>query len=136
MITLEQAKQWQQKYCNVKIIDKHGEQFRVEIRDLEGILIWREWNFESCHTLIQYVHDYGKLREAVEQGDNYAHLVSYPIADNKFYMVVITKDAKMEPGKHYNGILAANMRQAFDIAAQYNAPLMQGDTQLLEGNFK
>ena len=59
MITLEQAQQWTQKYSNVKIIDHRGEQFRVELRDPDGMLIWREWNFEDCSKLIRYIQQYG-----------------------------------------------------------------------------
>lgn len=59
MITLAQAHQWTQKYSNVTIIDYCGEQFRVEIRDTDGNLIWREWNFEDCSELIKCIQQYG-----------------------------------------------------------------------------
>jgi hypothetical protein len=63
MITLAQAQQWTQKYCNVTIIDHKGEQFSVEIRDQDGTLLWSEWNFEDCSGLIKCVQQYGIQRE-------------------------------------------------------------------------
>lgn len=59
MITRKQAELYTRKYRNVTIIDHKGEQFRVEIRDQDGTLIWREWNFENCSGLIECVHQYG-----------------------------------------------------------------------------
>ena len=59
MITIEQAQQWTQKYCNVKIINNKVEHFRVDVCDKDGMLIWREWNFEDCSGLIECVHQYG-----------------------------------------------------------------------------
>ena len=64
-----------------------------------------------------------------------AHLLNHTIAGHKFYMVVLTTDETLVPHKHYSGVFAANLDQAFDIAASHNAPLLQGGEQLLQGDF-
>ena len=137
MITLAQAHQWTHKYCNVTIIDHKGEQFRVELRDPDGMLIWREWNFDDCSELIKCVQQYGieRATRPVPQSDMYAHLIPNIIAGYTFYLVVLSPDAKLEPFKHYNGQMVVGLSQAFDIAASHNAPLIQGDTELLQWNF-
>lgn len=65
-----------------------------------------------------------------------AHLLNHTVAGHKFYMVVLSTDSELVPHKHYSGVLAADLSQAFDIAASHNAPLLQGGKQLLEGDFQ
>lgn len=65
----------------------------------------------------------------------YAHLLNNIIAGHKFYMVVLTNDAELTPNKQYSGVFAANLDQAFDIAASQNVELLEGGKTLLQGDF-
>ena len=51
-------------YHNVTIEDDLGTQFRLVIRDSEGQLIWRTWNFEASagEWLNRYLLSHGILR--------------------------------------------------------------------------
>lgn len=134
MITLAQAHQWTQKYSNVTIIDYCGEQFRVEIRDTDGNLIWREWDFEQCDYLHKYIENKGILRYES------AHVLNHRIAGEQFYMVVLseteTLDINSNTNGRFNGHLVHKLSEAFEIAADYNVPLYQEGEQLLEGTFQ
>lgn len=133
MITLAQAQQWIQKYCNVTIIDHKGEQFRVEVRDNSGMLIWREWDFEPCDLLHKYMDSKGIPRYLS------AHVIPHNIAREQFYMVVLseteTLDINSNTNGRFNGHLVKELDEAFDIAAAYNVPLYKDNEQLLEDNF-
>lgn len=65
-----------------------------------------------------------------------AHLLPHTVAGICLYMVVITKDDKLLPHKHYSGVLASSLDNAFDIAASHNAPLLEGGKELLQGGFQ
>ena len=65
-----------------------------------------------------------------------AHLLNHMIAGHKFYMVILTHDEKLEPHKHYSGVFASDLDNAFDIAASHNTPLLEGGKQLLQGDFQ
>ena len=121
MITLEQAKQWQQKYCNVKIIDQKGEQFRVDIRDTDGNLIWREWNFESCEHLIKYVQSHGIEHQF------FAHVLHTSVVGIAMIYVVITQDFVLEPYKNYNAVMVADEAEAQSLALKRNAIIVTSD---------
>lgn len=45
--TRRQAEAIVAAYQNITIEDDQGTHFRLVIRDSEGMLIWRVWNFES-----------------------------------------------------------------------------------------
>lgn len=65
-----------------------------------------------------------------------AHLLNQNIAGFKFYAVVLTTDDVLLPNKRYTAVFAANLDQAFDIAASNNAPLLEGGKELLQGGFQ
>lgn len=115
MITLAQAQQWTQKYSNVNIIDQKGEQFRVELRDPDGNLIWREWNFEDCSELIKCVQKYGIEKRF------YAHVLHTSVIGMPIIYVVITQDFELEPYKNYTAVMVANETEAQSLALKRNA---------------
>ncbi|MBK0162388.1 DUF905 domain-containing protein [Klebsiella sp. S69] len=49
------------KYTNVAIEDDQGTHFRLVIRDTDGMLIWRDWNFapEAGVMLNRYIASHG-----------------------------------------------------------------------------
>lgn len=121
MITLAQAQQWTQKYCNVKIIDHKGEQFRVELRDNSGMLIWREWNFEDCSELIKYVQSHGIEHQF------FAHVLHTSVVGIAMIYVVITQDFVLEPYKNYNAVMVADEAEAQSLAMKRNAIIVTSD---------
>ena len=134
MITLLQAQAWVNKYSNVKIIDQKGEQFRIEIRDTDGNLIWREWDFESNDMMMQYIDQKGILRYES------AHVIPHNVAGEQFYIVVLSETESFDPEEYIGGRFKWHMvheiDEAFDIAAAYNVPLYRDGKQLLEGTFQ
>ena len=121
MITLEQAQQWTQKYSNVKIINHRGEQFRVELRDPDGMLIWREWNFEDCSELIKCVQQYGIEKQF------YAHVLHASIVGMPIIYVVITQDFELDPYKNYTAVMVADETEAQALALERNAIIVMSD---------
>ena len=121
MITLEQAQQWTQKYCNVKIINHKGEHFRVDICDRDGMLIWREWNFEDCSGLIECVHQYGIPKQF------YAHVLHISVIGMPIIYVVITQDFELEPYKNYTAVMVADETEAQSLALKHNAIIVTSD---------
>lgn len=59
--TREQATTVATLYINVAIEDDQGTHFRLVIRDSEGQLIWRAWNFEASagEWLNRYIASHG-----------------------------------------------------------------------------
>ena len=121
MITLAQAQRWTQKYSNVKIIDHRGEQFRVELRDNSGMLIWREWNFEDCSELIKCVQQYGIEKQF------YAHVLHTFVIVMPIIYVVITQDFELEPYKNYTAVMVADETEAQSLALKRNAIIVTSD---------
>lgn len=121
MITLAQASQWAMKYSNVKIIDQKGEQFRVEIRDTDGNLIWREWNFEDCSELIKCVTQYGIEHQT------FAHIMHMSVVGVPMVYVVITQDFVLEPYKQYNAVMVSDKTEAEALALKRNAIIVTSD---------
>ena len=121
MITLAQAQQWTQKYSNVKIIDHKGEQFRVELRDPDGMLIWREWNFENCSELIKCVQQYSIEKQF------YAHVLHTSVIGMPIIYVVITQDFELEPYKNYTAVMVADETEAQSLAMKRNAIIVTSD---------
>ena len=121
MITLAQAQQWTQKYCNVKITDNKGEQFRVELRDPNGILIWREWNFEDCEKLIRYIKQYGIEYQM------FAHILHTSVVGMPMVYIIITQDFLLEPDKNYTAMMVADKTEAESVALKRNAIIVTSD---------
>lgn len=121
MITLAQAQQWTQKYCNVTIIDHKGEQFRVEIRDQDGTLIWREWNFEDCSELIKCVQKYGIEYQM------FAHILHTSVVGMPMVYIIITQDFLLEPNKNYTAMMVADQTEAESVALKRNAIIVTSD---------
>ena len=115
MITLAQAQQWTQKYSNVNIIDHKGEQFRVEIRQPYGTLIWREWNFEDCSELIKCIQQYGIEYQM------FAHILHTSVVGMPMVYIIITQDFELEPYKNYTAVMVANETEAQSLALKRNA---------------
>lgn len=113
--------------------DDQGTHFRLVVRDTDGNLIWREWDFESCDMLKQYMECKG-----IERYKS-AHVLNHKIVDEQFYMVVLseteTLDINSNTNGRFNGHLVHKLDEAFDIAAAYNLPLYQDGMQLLQGTF-
>ena len=120
MITLAQAQKWTQKYSNVTIIHK-GEHFRVDICDRDGMLIWREWNFEDCSGLIECVHQYGIPKQF------YAHVLHISVIGMPIIYVVITQDFELEPYKNYTAVMVADETEAQSLALKHNAIIVTSD---------
>lgn len=121
MITLAQAHQWTQKYSNVTIIDYCGEQFRVEIRDTDGNLIWREWNFEDCSELIKCIQQYGIEYQM------FAHILHTSVVGMPMVYIVITQDFLLEPNKNYTAMMVADQTEAEALALKRNAIIVTSD---------
>ena len=121
MITLEQAQQWTQKYCNVKIINNKGEHFRVDICDKDGNLIWREWNFEDCSELIKCVHQYGIEYQM------FAHILHTSVVGMPIVCIILTQDILHEPNKNYTAMMVAYQTEAESVALKRNAIIVTSD---------
>lgn len=121
MITLAQAQQWTQKYCNVKIINNKGEHFRVDIFDKDGILIWREWNFEDCSELIKCVHQYGIEYQM------FAHILHTSVVGMPMVCIIITQDFLLEPNKNYTAVMVSDKTEAESVALKRNAIIVTSD---------
>ena len=121
MITLLQAKSWVNKYSNVKIIDHKGEQFRVEVRQPDGTLVWREWNFEDCSELIKCVQQYGIEHQM------FAHILHISVIGMPIIYVVITQDFELEPYKNYTAVMVADETEAQSLALKRNAIIVTSD---------
>ena len=121
MITLAQAQQWTQKYSNVTIIDHRGEQFRVEIRDTDGNLIWREWNFEDCSELIKCIQQYGIEYQM------FAHILHTSVVGMPMVYIIITQDFLIEPNKNYTAMMVADQTEAESVALKRNAIIVTSD---------
>ncbi len=121
MITLLQAQSWVNKYSNVKIIDHKGEQFRVEVRQPDGTLVWREWNFEDCSELIKCVQQYGIEHQM------FAHILHTSVIGMPVVYIVITQDFVLEPNKNYTAMMVADQTEAEAVALKRNAIVVTSD---------
>lgn len=133
MITRKQAELYTRKYRNVFVEDDQGTHFRLVVRDTDGNLIWREWDFEPCDMIQKYMESKG-----IERYKS-AHIIPHNIAHEQFYMVVLSEEESLNIESNlngrFNGHLVHKLDEAFDIAAAYNVPLYRNGEQLLQGTF-
>ena len=90
MITRKQAELYTRKYKNVFIEDDQGSHFRLVVRDTDGNLIWREWDFEPCDMLHKYMDSKGIERYTS------AHVLNHKIAGEQLYMVVLSETETLD----------------------------------------
>ncbi|ECQ3653848.1 DUF905 domain-containing protein [Salmonella enterica] len=59
--TRQQAETVASQYTNVAVEDDQGSHFRLVIRNTDGSLIWRDWNFaaRAGQGLNRFIADYG-----------------------------------------------------------------------------
>lgn len=62
----------------------------------------------------------------------YAHILNYPVAGFKLFMVVITTDLELQPNKKYNGTLCESRTEANNVAAKLGATVIQPVTRTLQ----
>ena len=62
--TRQQAEAVTRRYRNIGIEDDQGSHFRLVVRDAEGRMVWRAWNFEpdAGEGLNRYIRNSGMLR--------------------------------------------------------------------------
>jgi hypothetical protein len=65
--TRQQAEAVTRRYRNISIEDDQGTHFRLVVRDTEGRMIWRAWNFEpdAGEGLNRYIRNSGMLRHGL-----------------------------------------------------------------------
>lgn len=59
--TRQQAEAVTRRYRNIGIEDDQGSHFRLVVRDAEGRMVWRAWNFEpdAAESLNRYIRTSG-----------------------------------------------------------------------------
>ena len=121
MITRKQADLYTCKYSNVFIEDDQGSHFRLVVRDTDGNLIWREWDFEDCENLIKYVNLHGIPKQF------YVHVLHTSVIGMPIIYVVITQDFELEPYKNYTAVMVADETEAQSLALKRNAIIVTSD---------
>ena len=65
--TRRQAQAVTTTYSNITLEDDQGSHFRLVVRDAEGRMVWRAWNFEpdAGEGLNGYIRQYGIHKDTV-----------------------------------------------------------------------
>lgn len=132
MFTREYAQHIAKAFTNVKIEDDQGTHFRLAVRDADGTLIWRDWDFSADTSMLErYIASHGTPKYKS------AHLVTIIDKHTHHYRVIMSETEDMPINWEHSSIHAVdNLEKAFAVAEWFNTPLYNEDgDQMLPGHY-